>query len=48
MRYCIKKELSAPFTAPESFLSFYFRTLNSLFLIKFYSVVRFYLIIFFE
>ncbi len=39
MRCCIKKELSAPFTAPESFLLFYFRTLNSLFVIKFYSVV---------
>ncbi len=39
MRYQIKKELSVPFTAPESFLSFYFRTLNSLFAIKFYSVV---------
>ena len=48
MRCQIKKELSAPFTAPESFLSFYFRTLNSLFAIKIYSVVRFYLIVSFE
>ncbi len=49
MRYLsIKKELSVPFIAPESFLPFYFRTLNSLFAIKIYSVVRFYLIILFE
>ena len=44
----MKKELSAPLSAPESFLSFYFRTLNSLFAIKIYSVVRFYLITLFE
>ena len=41
MMYCIKKELSAPFIAPESFLSFYFRTLNSLFAIKFIRLLCF-------
>ena len=41
MRYCIKKELSAPFIAPESFLCFYFRTLNSLFAIKFIRLLCF-------
>ncbi len=45
---CIKKELSAPLSAPENNLSFYFRTLNSLFDIKFYSVVNLCQTVFFE
>ena len=39
MRYCIKKELSAPFIAPESFFVVLLSYTQFFIDIKFYSVV---------